>query len=140
MTQRCQARFFLVLCGLLTALMPLTRAETPQVLIEAFPVYNYTEKGQLTGFSTEVVHAVLHDANIAGEFQSQPWARAYETAQNTSNVLIYSITRTVQREHLFKWVSMIASAEFYLCFLPQRQPLVGLKSNGRYDALKKKWL
>jgi polar amino acid transport system substrate-binding protein len=63
----------------------------------------------------------LHEAHIDGKFQSQPWARAYETAQNTGNVLIYSITRTAQREHLFKWVGLVAPTEFYLYSLPQRK-------------------
>ncbi len=98
-----------------------TPAETLTVLTEEFPPYNYTDHGSLTGFSTEVVRAVLQEAKIDGVFQSQPWARAYETAQNAEGVLIYSIARSAQREKLFKWVGQIAPTQFYLFSLPKRQ-------------------
>jgi polar amino acid transport system substrate-binding protein len=77
------------------------RAETLKVLTEEFPPYNYTENGRITGFSTAVVQAVLKEAQLQGDFQSLPWARAYETAQTSDSVLIYSIARNPQREKLF---------------------------------------
>lgn len=97
------------------------RADTLKVLTEEFPPYNFTENGKITGFSTEVVQAALKEAKLQGEFQSVPWARAYETAQTTENVLIYSIGRTPQREKLFKWVGVIAPTQYYLFSLPQRK-------------------
>lgn len=121
MTLRCNALFGLLLISLFALQIPLTRADTLQVLTEEFPPYNYTEQGRLTGFSTEVVRAVLQEAHIDGVFQSQPWARAYETALHADSVLIYSIARTPQREALFKWVGMIAPTDFYLYALPQRK-------------------
>ncbi len=121
MTPRCNALFGLLLSALLALWMPWARGETLQVLTEEFPPYNYTEQGRLTGFSTDVVRAVLQEAKLDGVFQSQPWARAYQTAQQADSVLIYSIARTPQRESLFKWVGMIAPTEFYLYALPQRQ-------------------
>ncbi|OIP14873.1 MAG: amino acid ABC transporter substrate-binding protein [Comamonadaceae bacterium CG2_30_57_122] len=121
MTRPWRKLFFLTLLAMSAALVNLARAETLQVVTEEFPPYNYTEQGRLTGFSTEVVRAVLQEANIHGNFQSQPWARAYETAQHADSVLIYSIARTPQRESLFKWVGMIAPTDFYLYSLPQRQ-------------------
>ena len=73
-----------VLCVLLVgsaiAMASRARAETIKVLTEEFPPYNYTEDARITGFSTEVVQAVLKEAKIQGDFQSMPWARAYETA------------------------------------------------------------
>lgn len=92
-----------------------------KVLTEEFPPYNYSENGAITGFSTEVVRAVLHEIKVRGDFQSMPWARAYEIAQNTENVLIYSIGRSAQREHLFKWVGVIAPTHYYLYSLPSRK-------------------
>ncbi len=114
-----------VLCALLVgaaiATAPQARSETLKVLTEEFPPYNYTENAKITGFSTEVVQAVLKEVKIQGEFQSMPWARAYETAQSANNVLIYSIGRTAQREKLFKWVGVIAPTQYYLFSLPQRK-------------------
>jgi len=109
------------LVGAVMGMASLAKAETLKVLTEEFPPYNYTENGAITGFSTEVVQAVLKEVKLQGEFQSMPWARAYETAQNADNVLIYSIGRTPQREKLFKWVGVIAPTQYYLFSLPPRK-------------------
>lgn len=110
-------------CALLSAIvmaLPAT-AVTLKVITEEFPPYNYTANGKITGFSTEVVHAVLKEVNIQGEFQSMPWARAYETARDGEQVLIYSIGRNPTREKLFKWVGVIAPTQYYLFSLPERK-------------------
>jgi len=99
----------------------LAHAESIRILTEEFPPYNYTKDGKITGFSTEVIQAVLKQVKIQGEFQSVPWARAYEIAQSTENVLIYSIARNPQRENLFKWVGVIAQTQYYLFSLPNRK-------------------
>lgn len=113
--------FWFLLLGVLSVVCAPARAETVKVVTEEFPPYNYTDKGAISGFSTAVVRAVLKEANLQGEFQSLPWARAYETAQINDGVLIYSIGRTPQREHLFKWVGVIAPTQYYLFSLPQRK-------------------
>lgn len=83
------------LCGLLGLCMlaiPGARAAEPvRVLTEEFPPYNYTEHGRITGLGTELVEAVLQHLGLQGQFQSMPWARAYETAKGTPGVLLYSI-------------------------------------------------
>lgn len=112
---------YALLVGASIATVSQARAETLKVLTEEFPPYNYTENAKITGFSTEVVQAVLKEVKIQGEFQSMPWARAYETAQSADNILIYSIGRTPQREKLFKWVGVIAPTHYYLFSLPQRK-------------------
>jgi len=120
--------FWLKKCGLYAALLcasvgmvSFARAESLKILTEEFPPFNYTENGKITGFSTEVVRAVLKEVKMEGKFQSMPWARAYETAQSADSVLIYSMGRTPQREKLFKWVGVVAPTQHYLYSLPQRK-------------------
>ena len=103
----------------LCALQPAC-AETITVVTEEYPPYNFTEDGKLTGLCTDVVQAVLQHLKIEGRFQVLPWARAYESAQAQENVLIYSITRTPEREKLFKWMGPLASIEWYLFGRPDR--------------------
>jgi polar amino acid transport system substrate-binding protein len=43
-----------------------------------------------------------------------PWVRAYNMALNRDNVLIYTITRTTERENLFHWIVLLGAAKFYL--------------------------
>jgi polar amino acid transport system substrate-binding protein len=110
-------RCFRTLCLALPALagLPALAASELRIVTEELPPYNMTQGGQVTGMSTEVVQAVLKDVGMpAPAIQSMPWARAYDIALNTENVLIYSITRTPQREKLFKWVGVIAPTQWYL--------------------------
>lgn len=90
------------------------RADGIRVVTEELPPYNMTRDGQLTGMSTDVVRAVLKEVKVQASIQSMPWARAYDLALHDRDVLIYSITRTVAREHLFKWVGTIATSRWYI--------------------------
>ncbi|WP_374568553.1 substrate-binding periplasmic protein [Ideonella sp.] len=85
-----------------------------RIVTEELPPYNMTQGGQITGLSTEVVQAVLKEVGLQAPIKSMPWARAYDIALNEENVLIYSITRTPQREKLFKWVGVIAPTHWAL--------------------------
>ena len=100
-------------------LLPTARAdETVSIVTEQYPPYNYVDQGKLGGLCTEVVQAVLHELKLKGDFKLLPWARAYGTALRSPNVLIYSISRTPDREHLFKWVGVIAPTDFFLYAVP----------------------
>lgn len=92
-------------CGVL----PVAQADPLQVVTEEFSPYNMTENGKMTGLSTELVQAVLAEAGVQVPIQSMPWARAYDMALHEENVLIYSITRSPEREHLFNWVGVLVS-------------------------------
>lgn len=85
-----------------------------RIVTEEMPPYNMTEDGRVIGLSTEVVEAVLKEVGLDAPIQSMPWARAYDIALNTENVLIYSITRLPEREKLFKWIGVVAPMEWAL--------------------------
>lgn len=102
------------LLAALLAALPAAADGGMRIVTEEFPPYNLTENGRITGFSTEVVEAVLRETGVAAPIQSMPWARAYDIALKGENVLIYSITRTTQREKLFKWVGVVAPSDWYL--------------------------
>lgn len=96
---------------------PTTATEAPptiRIVTEELPPYNMTEDGRLTGMSTEVVQAVLKQVGVQASIQSMPWARAYDLALHGENILIYSITRSPEREALFKWVGTIAPSRWFL--------------------------
>lgn len=96
-------------------------ADAVRIVTEELPPYNMTRDGKITGLSTEVVQAVLDEVGLRGNIQSMPWARAYDIALNADNVMIYSITRTPQREKLFKWVGVIAPTRWFLFSVPERR-------------------
>lgn len=113
-----------VLAGWIGATAPQCQAQEAikiRVLTSEFPPYNYTiENGSVTGLSTEIVQAVLQEIGVIALPESKPWARAYEEAKNNPNVLLHSITRTKERDVLFKWVGVIAPANYSLWALKSR--------------------
>ncbi len=101
--------------------------ENLQVVTEEYPPYNYTEKGEVTGFCTDVVMEILKRGQLDHSIQSHPWAKSYKMAQTLPNVLIYSMGRNVDREPLFKWVDVLARTEVFLYKLRSR-PEIKIKT------------
>jgi len=92
-----------------------------QVVTEPLPPYQMRlPNGKVGGMATQKVRKVLAETGIEGEFEMMPWARAYRTAQETSNVLIYSIVRTPEREDHFQWVGVLVANKTYLVSLKKR--------------------
>jgi polar amino acid transport system substrate-binding protein len=110
----------LLLALLACCASPVMAGDEIRIVTEELPPFNMTQDGRLTGMSTEVVQAVLKEVGMQASIQSMPWARAYDIALNSENVLIYSILRTPQRDKLFKWVGVIAPTHWYLYSKPDR--------------------
>lgn len=80
---------------------------------DTFPI-QYLENGKILGPSTELVKAVLDEANIPYTIEVLPWARAYNVALTQPNTMIYSLARTAQRETLFQWIGSVMRLNYYL--------------------------
>ncbi len=78
-----------------------------RIMTEELPPFNYTEDGKVTGFSSEIVLAICERVGHAPTIKVLPWARAYKLILNEENKVLFSTTRTPQREELFKWVGPI---------------------------------
>lgn len=127
-------RICILLCGLMLFSCPSGQTQTITVVTEEYPPYNFTEDGIIKGCSTEIVQEVLKRADIPYSLASYPWARTYNTALNTPNVLIYSIGRSAEREKLFKWIDVVAPYDIYLYKLKKRTDLTvaGLDDAKKY--------
>jgi polar amino acid transport system substrate-binding protein len=91
-------------------------AETKiRVLSEEYPPFNYTnDKGVFTGSSTEVVKSIMARLGVNIPIEVMPWARAYDIVQQEPGSALYSMARSVEREHMFMWVGPIGSYENWL--------------------------
>lgn len=103
---------FLILLSLFTFISVSGYAQTLTIYTEEFPPYNFTEKGNITGVSTEVVRKIMADAGYKIKIISMPWARTYDLAQKKENALIYSISRRQNREKLFKWIGILTPTTY----------------------------
>lgn len=105
-----------------------------RIYTEHYPPYNYeTEAGKVTGFSTEIVETLVKRVGVKAKIELYPWARAYDIVLREKNTTIYTITRSKERESLFKWVGPIAARTIYLYKLKNR---TDIKVNSMEDAKK----
>ncbi|MBU0970114.1 MAG: transporter substrate-binding domain-containing protein [Proteobacteria bacterium] len=86
--------------------------ESFSIMTEEYPPFNYTDNGKLTGLSSDVMAEVVKRLGIPDNTKVLPWSRAYALIQSKSGMILFSMTRTEQRESLFKWVGPVASNQW----------------------------
>lgn len=106
---------------------PLLHAVELKIFTEEMPPYNYSdENNEATGFSTGIVKELLKRSRLGvvdGKIKVYPWARAYMILQKEKNVMLFSTTRSEEREKLFKWVGPIASRTIWFWKLKKRKDI-----------------
>ncbi|MCK7614144.1 substrate-binding periplasmic protein [Roseibium sediminicola] len=85
-------------------------------LTEEWKPYHYLEDGVVKGQTIDLLVGILRKV---GSTQGRddvvvlPWARAYRQAQQEPNTVLFSTSRTPEREKLFKWAGPILKFESY---------------------------
>lgn len=92
-------------------------------LTENLPPLNYLDGGGPQGFSVELLRAMAAGAGTGLELQVLPWQRAVQAAESTPNSVLFSLTRTPEREAQFQWVGPIAQRRILLYKLASRTDL-----------------
>lgn len=117
-TVRCCLSVLAVLCATATA-QPL------RLVTEEWPPFNYQEQGQARGLGVEMAQALLAEAGLpAARVEFFPWNRAYALALHEPQVLLFTVSRTPQREHQFHWIARISARELWLYRLASRNDIV----------------
>jgi len=89
-------------------------ADKIRVVTEHLPPHQIANNGQVVGgASYHIVKEVLKRAKIEATSEVMPWARAYKIGLNRKNTIIYSLTRSQERESLFKWIGQLHSMEYH---------------------------
>jgi polar amino acid transport system substrate-binding protein len=79
-------------------------------LTEEYPPYNFQEKGELKGVAVELLQEIWKEIGVPEQnIKLVPWARGYIVVLNKKNTVLFSTTRSKEREDLFKWVGPIKS-------------------------------
>ncbi len=85
------------------------------LMTEDYPPYNYPlEDGTPTGMSVDIVREIIKSTGDIDNIEIRPWARSYRDIQQKSNKVLFVMTRTLAREHLFKWVGPVATNTWVL--------------------------
>lgn len=104
---------FLVLCGLAQA----TRVD---VVTTDAPPFNMLEGDIPSGFATEILREMLAQAELEPHIQFLPWPRALLHVKQEPNTIIYTISRTPEREKQFEWIGPFARHQGFFYKLSSR--------------------
>jgi len=99
--------FLLLLCLVLDA-------RKLEIYTEESKPANFTQDGVLTGLSTDVVYEIQKRIKDKTKIEVLPWKRAYTYATTKENVLLFSLTRTKDRENIFSWIGPLLRIEWAL--------------------------
>jgi len=105
------------ICSILLSGIFLNANDNITIMTENYPPYNMESNGKLKGISVDIVVEILKDIKSnqsLDDIKMTTWSRAYSYAQKKSNHMVFSTTRTKQREDLFKWVGPIATTTIAL--------------------------
>ena len=84
-----------------------------QVVSEIYPPYQVkNDNGELQGWAADKVRSIFSESSIDYNVKIYPWVRAYKLALTEPNVFIFSLLRTQEREHLFRWIAPLCSVNF----------------------------
>ena len=82
------------------------------------PPYAFQKDGQADGAAVKILQALLKGEGKTAPITFLPWSRAQQDAQQTDAIGIIPLSRTTEREPLYKWVGPL---------VPDRQVLVTKK-------------
>ena len=89
------------------------QADTPVIMTEDWPPYNYIEQGELKGFSVELVQTMMDGLGITAEIKVYPGARGERYLRKHDNHMLFSLFRTPQRDKIYKWIGPISNDSVY---------------------------
>ena len=111
----CKKIFFMVLScvSMIGISQAIAEGGTLTIITEDWPPYNYEENGEVKGFSTEIVQAILKELNLSYEIQLLPGARGEKLLDEGAHVMNFSLFRTSERKNQYKWIGPIAEDAVY---------------------------
>lgn len=114
--------------------LPLTSAENfppLHIYTEEWEPYHYLDtNSRVDGLVIDLMDRILIELNSSqdsGDIELLPWARAYKLTQLQRNALLFSTTRTEQREDLFKWVGPIFTNK--MCLIAKKEHKISITNS-----------
>ncbi|WP_105169047.1 substrate-binding periplasmic protein [Pseudoalteromonas sp. T1lg23B] len=103
-------------CALILLLIStLSHAQTLTLYAEDLPPYHFKNaQGEVSGALVDIARSALSHAQLEGQFEIVPMARAYKELQTQPNTLMLSLLKTPQRSKQFVWIAQTYFADAYL--------------------------
>lgn len=90
-------------------------SKSPDLILvtEEWPPYNYIQDGQVRGFSTDIVRAIMAELGEEHEIRLYPGPRATAVLNAEPYVMGFSYFRTAAREDKYKWIGPLVRDTIY---------------------------
>ncbi|MBU2631115.1 MAG: ABC transporter substrate-binding protein [Proteobacteria bacterium] len=105
------------------------------IMTEEYAPYNFKKDGKVQGIAVDMMVEMLKkvgSSQTLDDIQLLPWARGYRNVQEMPNAVLFSTTRTKERENIFKWVCPINTLRTEVIALKSRN----IKINSVQELLK----
>lgn len=70
------------------------------------------ERGELTGYVADLVSAILKKADIDQKILDTRWERLEKEAESKSNVIVFALARSKERENKYHWITPLTANMF----------------------------
>jgi len=95
------------------------------IVTEHSPPYQIlNKKGNVEGFATQIIDALLAQTPIQYQIEIYPWSRSFIMAKENPGTCVYLIERNPAREKQFLWTAPIVTTNDYFIGLSNRTDLV----------------
>lgn len=115
--------FGMALAGALCALP--ARGADLTAYTEEWAPYNYSEGNAIKGIATDVLRAMCESARLDCDIKMVPWARAYRSASQQANNLVFTTARKPSREHEFIWIGPLLPRTTWVYVRPGLEKTIG---------------
>ena len=79
------------------------------VIADHVPLFSELgERGKVEGIAADLVRDILFEVDRPLDILSAPWMRIAKEAMSKSNVLVFSVIRTEERDDVFHWVAPVS--------------------------------
>lgn len=112
-------KIIIILTALLFAATPVAAQTLPKftIMTEDWIPYQFYEGSEMQGISVDLMVELLArtgSSQTRKDIQMLPWARAYRMLEKVENSVLFSMTRSEERENLFRWVGPLFKNTTYL--------------------------
>jgi len=107
-------RMFFLFCIVSWLLPSIVFAEEDILIVtEEWAPYNYTENGEITGLSTDIVKHILGMLNKHYDIEILPSMRSSYVLDNRPHTMMFSMFRTSGREAQYQWIGPLCDGKIY---------------------------
>ncbi|WP_282110401.1 substrate-binding periplasmic protein [Shewanella algicola] len=84
-----------------------------QFITYPLPPFTYLDNGYLSGFSIDIIEAMMQNTQQTAKIEMYPFKRAFQLIKSQKNTALFLVAKRPERESEMKWVGPIISSGVY---------------------------